>query len=65
VFNEILLTKYEEPTYGLQKPAPPPEPIEVDGHPEYEVEEILDRRRRGRGFQYLVKWKGYGIEEST
>jgi hypothetical protein len=37
----------------------------VDGHPEYEVESILKVRRKGRGLQYLVHWKGYSHEEDT
>ena len=24
------------------------------------IERILDERKRGRGWQYLVRWKGYG-----
>src|ERR1700733_5410801 len=38
-----------------------PPPDLVDGAEEYEVEKILDKRRKGRGgkIQYLVKWKGY------
>ena len=34
-------------------------PIKVDGQDEYEVESILGHRRRGKGFQYNVKWLGW------
>jgi hypothetical protein len=65
VFNEVLLSPYHEPSFpGQRRPSPPP-PVNVEGHPEYEVEEILNVRKRGRGFQYLVHWKGYTHEEDT
>uniref|UniRef100_A0A803KFE5 Chromo domain-containing protein n=1 Tax=Xenopus tropicalis TaxID=8364 RepID=A0A803KFE5_XENTR len=32
---------------------------------EVEVEEILDYRFRGRGLQYLIKWKGFPDEENS
>ncbi|KAJ3537343.1 hypothetical protein NM688_g6704 [Phlebia brevispora] len=32
------------------------------GQEEFFVERILDRRRRGRRWQYLVRWRGYGPE---
>ena len=35
------------------------EPIEVDGVPKYEVEEIIASRRVCRSLQYCVSWKGY------
>jgi hypothetical protein len=37
---------------------PPPLPVIVDGEEEWEVEELLDSRRRRGRLQYLVKWGG-------
>ena len=42
-----------------------PPPDVIDGTAEYEVEEILDTRRKGRYTEYLVKWVGYPPSEST
>jgi Chromo (CHRromatin Organisation MOdifier) domain len=63
VFNEALLTPYEEPPAHRREERPAPQI--VSGNEEYEVEEILKHRKRGRGYQYLVKWKNYPIGERT
>ena len=63
VVNVRRIVKYREQVEG-QKKIPPP-PVEVAGEKEYEVEEILDRQERRRKTKYLVKWKGYTVEENT
>lgn len=41
---------------------PPPPPVTVGEETEYEVESVLDCRKRGRQTQCLIKWKGYPPE---
>jgi hypothetical protein len=63
VFNEELLTKYYEPPAHRTEERPTPEIIE--DQEEYEVEEIVNYRRIGRGYQYFIKWKGTPVSEAT
>ena len=61
-FHASLLRPYRENDTSLfpRQAFPVPGPIVTDdGQVEWEVEKILDRRRHGRGYQYLVRWKGY------
>ncbi|KNZ55408.1 uncharacterized protein VP01_2690g1, partial [Puccinia sorghi] len=57
VFHVSLL----EPAKGiyLGKTHPPPEPVNVQDHLEWEVSRILYTRLRKGKLQYLVKWAGH------
>jgi hypothetical protein len=67
VFHIDLLIPYTETeAYGAAYSQPPPELI--DGEEEYEVEDIIKHRTKGRRHtrrQYLVKWKGYPSSENS
>jgi Chromo (CHRromatin Organisation MOdifier) domain len=62
VFHATLLTPFKETeAHGPAFLKPPPDVI--DGEEEWEVERILAHRKRGRGYQYLVHFKGYSNAE--
>ena len=64
VFHATLLKPYKETeVYGGNFPRPIPELLE--GEEVYEIEKILRHRKRGRTYQYYVKWKGYPITKAT
>ena len=65
VFHETLLRPFKKDIIKGRTQDPPP-PVElIEGGNRYEVEEILDSRKVGRGVQYLVKWEGYGQNENS
>ena len=47
VFNEVLLTPVDDPRFIQQKEPEPPGPINMEGEPEYEVEEVVSSQKRG------------------
>ena len=64
IFHATLLMPYTETeVHGPNFPRLPPD---IDNNEErWEIETILNHRRRGRGHQYYVKWKGYDITKAT
>src|SRR5258708_39608341 len=65
VFNVGRLEKYVEDTFG-RKPIPLPPVITANDEEEYEIERILNSRRKGPyKVEYLVHWKNYSPEEDS
>ncbi|MEI6371517.1 MAG: reverse transcriptase domain-containing protein [Nostocales cyanobacterium ELA608] len=72
VINVSQLKRYQDgstafPDRPIDVTRPPAVATEDSGAPEFEVERIVDHRKAGRRkiIQYLVKWKGYPMSEST
>ena len=63
VINVLWVWPYKPPVAGQS--SVPHEPIDVEGNPEYEVEEILDSRLKCGKLEYLVKWSGYTDDHNT
>ncbi len=61
VFHISLL----EPWHPRAGAVSEPDAVEIEGEEEYEVESILAHRERGKGREYLVRWKGYSPAEDT
>ena len=65
VFAVTLLRPFEGDSIPEhQECHPPPPPLIIcDSIEEYKVEKILDSQILHRKVEYLVCWKGYGVEE--
>jgi len=60
VFHVSLLKEHKRDSRST-----PPQPIMVEGEPEWEVEALLAHRKRGKTkrLAYLVRWKNHGPEQ--
>ena len=65
VFNKKLLKHFIKPSFNIQPDDPPAPPDLIEEEEEYEVEAILDSRKKKRYIEYLVKWKGYSDAENS
>ena len=64
VFNQDLLTPFNNASYATQRKPRPPPPEVVGDELEYEVQQILDAHKRRNSIEFLVSWKGYGPEHN-
>ena len=63
--SQVLPYKENDPALFPSREFAKPAPIFDDvGNEEFLVRDIIDERRSGRGFKYLVRWVGYGKEEN-
>ena len=64
VFHVSLLKPYKTSAIPNHMQPPPP-PIVVENELEWEVEEVLDSKRRYRQLHYKVKWSGHPHSEDS
>eukprot|EP00960_Hanusia_phi_P075958 768490-Hanusia_phi.AAC.1 len=58
-FNIKWLRPHQDRDPNFELSVDRPAPLDTAQGLEYEVEQVLAKRRHGRGIQYLVHWKGY------
>lgn len=64
VINVQHLTRLPPDEFGRHDTFPPPVIVESEQSADYEVENVIDSRRRKGKVQYLAKFKGYPVAES-
>jgi len=64
VFHVSLLNLYSPPIMGQPSSEPQPTIVDDSGY-EWEVERILDSKRRYRMLHYLVQWAGYNYVRTS
>ncbi|KAI7943923.1 hypothetical protein MJO28_011451 [Puccinia striiformis f. sp. tritici] len=64
VFHVSMLRKYQVDTIE-GRGRPEPQPVEVLGEEEWEVEEVLDCKGKGKRRRYLISWRGFGPAENS
>jgi hypothetical protein len=66
VISIAHLQPHRDDPYGREEPPPPPD-LDVEGEEVFEVEAILAKRynKRRKRHEWRIKWKGYGIEQTT
>ena len=63
VINISCIRPYCPPAAGQS--TIPPEPVVIEGMPEYKVEEITDSQLKHGKLEFLVKWSGYTDDYNT
>jgi len=57
------IRRYKEQVRGQKKQ--PALLVIIEGEEEYEIEKIMNKRKRYGKWEYLVRWKGYMAEEDS
>lgn len=66
VFHVDRFRHYHPSPESLGKRTPArPDPDIIDDEEEYEVEEVMEHKRRNKRVEYLVKWQGFPREDWT
>jgi transposase InsO family protein len=65
VVNISRVRPYKEPLEGQTSIRPGPVKVTEDREIEYEVDHIVNVRKKGQHMEYLVHWKGYTEEDRT
>jgi len=63
VVNISRVQLYKPQVEGQKKT--PPKPVIIEGEEEFEIEKILNKRMIRGKEKFLVRWKGYTVEEDT
>ena len=61
VVNVSRIRRYKKQVQGQKKQ--PALLVIIEGEEEYEVEKVINKRKRYGKWEYLVRWKGYTVEE--
>lgn len=62
---EYLLPYHTSPDKFKGRQEVPPPAVQIDGHEEYFIEEIVNERTWRNKPQFLVKWQGYADDSNT